>query len=735
VNTGEAVWEGGTLYVYGGAAVENRGAFEARAAATLATWGNGPWRLINSGTFRRVGEGLLNVNVQVENTGTLEAASGTLRLSRESHHRDAALHAAAGARLELLGGTHTLAGTLAGEPEGDLVFAGGTLRVDEDAPATIDYGGTGFQWHAANLQADGVLTNAGLLTLSTTASKSLQSGVLRNAGSLVWAAGTVYLYGGALLDNAGTLTADAATLATWGTGDWRLRNAGTLRRTAGGALNVNVHLENAGTVEAQRRHHPPEPHERARRRRPAHRRRRRRRPARGLRPRRPRTAPRGARGGGRPRLHAHRRRRRLDFSGAGLVWASGYLDGSVENAGLLTLATAAAKSVRSGALVNTGEAVWEGGTLYVYGGAAVENRGAFEARAAATLATWGNGPWRFDNYGELLKTGDGTTSQIGVSVENHAGGEITLASGTLRFTRSLINAPGAVIQGDGGTLDVSAFAFSNHGVIAPGASPGLLRWVGALTAADSSRLVIELAGAEPGTEHDRLEVTGQATLGGALDLRLLDGYRPADGTEFTVLTATAGLAGGFRQRLGVVDTTAGVALYPRFEANAITLTAGPIPTLSPALAVSPATLIGDALRTLTLAGEGFAPDVEVWLACVECEDPGAFGEVPGLVASVTPMEVSVAFDLSGGRAIGAYEVVVTDPRGGEARAPVTIVEGALVVSVRAVRDRASEQDAEVGAFLVRANRPVLRRVLVPFELGGTARPFQDFVIGRRAAPP
>jgi hypothetical protein len=159
-------------------------------------------------------------------------------------------------RLEVGGssGTQTLA--ISGNQmltvgDGSLVGAQGALRLAGTLHKSGEVRVDGpFEWTSGNLDGEGTLLLTGDGSITTTASKSLRGGVLRNAGSLVWAAGTVYLYGGALLDNAGTLTADAATLATWGTGDWRLRNAGTLRRTAGGALNVNVHLENAGTVEA-----------------------------------------------------------------------------------------------------------------------------------------------------------------------------------------------------------------------------------------------------------------------------------------------------------------------------------------------------------------------------------------------------------------------------------------------------------------------------------------------------
>ena len=77
--------------------------------------------------------------------------------------------------------------------------------------------------------------------------------------------------------------------------------------------------------------------------------------------------------------------------------------------------------------------------------------------------------------------------------------------------------------------------------IAPGASAGTMSLTGALTI-NAGGLEIEL---ESDPVLDMLDVTGAVALGGALDVLLLGGYTPADGAQFSIMTAGGGITGGF----------------------------------------------------------------------------------------------------------------------------------------------------------------------------------------------
>ncbi|MEZ6073897.1 MAG: multicopper oxidase domain-containing protein [Pirellulales bacterium] len=87
----------------------------------------------------------------------------------------------------------------------------------------------------------------------------------------------------------------------------------------------------------------------------------------------------------------------------------------------------------------------------------------------------------------------------------------------------------------------------NRGVVSPGDSPGVLS-VDAYTQEAAGRLRIELGGTDngnpPAPEFDQLQVTGNAVLAGTLDVELVDGFEPAFGDTFDILTATS-VAGRF----------------------------------------------------------------------------------------------------------------------------------------------------------------------------------------------
>jgi T5SS/PEP-CTERM-associated repeat protein len=93
----------------------------------------------------------------------------------------------------------------------------------------------------------------------------------------------------------------------------------------------------------------------------------------------------------------------------------------------------------------------------------------------------------------------------------------------------------------------------NWGTAAPGNSTGTLTIEGDYTQMDTGRLEIELSST---MSFDKLAVTGQATLGGTLDIILLDGFMPSPSDSFEFLTA-ASFTGAFDNIM--VRTAAGPA--------------------------------------------------------------------------------------------------------------------------------------------------------------------------------
>jgi hypothetical protein len=88
-----------------------------------------------------------------------------------------------------------------------------------------------------------------------------------------------------------------------------------------------------------------------------------------------------------------------------------------------------------------------------------------------------------------------------------------------------------------GTLTFRADNVINSGLIAPGFSPGIIKIDGDYTQENDGVLEIEVGGLTPGTEHDQLQVTGNASLGGRLEVPIIDGFVPEVNDEITILTA------------------------------------------------------------------------------------------------------------------------------------------------------------------------------------------------------
>ncbi len=143
---------------------------------------------------------------------------------------------------------------------------------------------------------------------------------------------------------------------------------------------------------------------------------------------------------------------------------------------------------------------------------------------------------------------------------------------------------GGVLGGNGSIVG----SVVNTGIISPGASPGSLTIDGEYSQSAAGQLQIELAGTN---NFDQLLVTGTATLGGVLDVSLLD-FLPRPGETFEFLTATDGLSGRF-DRLLLPELSNGLRFDVRYSSNSAQLAVVGVPEpstlLMAALAVAPLT--------------------------------------------------------------------------------------------------------------------------------------------------
>jgi hypothetical protein len=93
-----------------------------------------------------------------------------------------------------------------------------------------------------------------------------------------------------------------------------------------------------------------------------------------------------------------------------------------------------------------------------------------------------------------------------------------------------------------GTLDathIPSGMFVNHGYIAPGLSPGILKIVGNVVQGNTGRLAIEVDGLVPGTGHDQLRVMGNFDLRGFVMLDVDPGVTLTASDQLVVATASS----------------------------------------------------------------------------------------------------------------------------------------------------------------------------------------------------
>ena len=117
--------------------------------------------------------------------------------------------------------------------------------------------------------------------------------------------------------------------------------------------------------------------------------------------------------------------------------------------------------------------------------------------------------------------------------------------------RLIDNSAGGGFQFTGGELRITDFLghlTNQGGNFSPGASPAISNVTGNYSQL-TGKLTIELAGTTPGNGFDQLLVNGTATLGGTLDVDLLNGFVPEAGDSFEFLRAFGGISGTFANTL------------------------------------------------------------------------------------------------------------------------------------------------------------------------------------------
>ncbi|HEY0457035.1 MAG TPA: hypothetical protein VGE41_11715 [Verrucomicrobiae bacterium] len=184
----------------------------------------------------------------------------------------------------------------------------------------------------------------------------------------------------------------------------------------------------------------------------------------------------------------------------------------------------------SGFITNKGAVTWSGaGNLDSGAGTLFGNAGTF---AIVNGANWtAPSGMAFFNSGLFKKALDTNISGLRLWFTN--AGTLDAASGTMDFTSgSYLGLSNSVLMGVG-TVKGN---FPQFGGTRPGESPGALQVIGNFLQTNSSLLEVEIGGTSAGTNYDQLNVSGGATLGGMLNIILTNGFSPALGDSFLILT-------------------------------------------------------------------------------------------------------------------------------------------------------------------------------------------------------
>ena len=148
----------------------------------------------------------------------------------------------------------------------------------------------------------------------------------------------------------------------------------------------------------------------------------------------------------------------------------------------------------------------------------------------------------------VVSNGALVNAQNATIISDGPGGARTLQSvldnqGTLTVNRdlaingsSIINRAGALINGTQGIIPVGA-PLTNEGILAPGVSSiGRIPITGDYIQTPAGAMNVGIGGLVAGTEHDQVHVSNNMNLGGTLNISLENGFQPAEGDSFEVVT-------------------------------------------------------------------------------------------------------------------------------------------------------------------------------------------------------
>ncbi len=213
----------------------------------------------------------------------------------------------------------------------------------------------------------------------------------------------------------------------------------------------------------------------------------------------------------------------------------------------------------------------------------------------AMSTTGGGGSAYIYQYGGSTLTnvnntiqGTGVIGYNGLAVVNEGTINANSAGAALQITTASFANQGLLESTGTGILQVSS-PITNSGEIVPDGSPnpGSISISSNYTQTSTGGEGVVLGGLTAGTQYSQLNISGTATLSGALNIGVIGGFAPTNGEQFTILTAGS-ISGTFSSinSVAVPGITWQVTYNTSSNPQSVVLTAGAEPTSSQTLAIT-----------------------------------------------------------------------------------------------------------------------------------------------------
>lgn len=206
------------------------------------------------------------------------------------------------------------------------------------------------------------------------------------------------------------------------------------------------------------------------------------------------------------------------------------LTGTVSGQGVLTKTGEGALNLKGDSSLFGGSLVVADGTVIASGDRLGNSNSVVSVESQGKLEFYSElAPLHFD--GELNGTGDASKSGVGEFVFN---GDASGLAGDFLVSNGTLSGSGKF-----GNLEIGAATFS------PGESPAMIE-IENFDLGSAGLLDIELGGLLAGLEYDQLQISGDATIAGMLDVSLINGFTLGENQEFLIADIGGSLTGEFQ---------------------------------------------------------------------------------------------------------------------------------------------------------------------------------------------